>query len=103
MKNCISRRSFLKAAGILGAAGALAACGGSSASTSTAASTASTAASTGSSAAASGSAVTLKLGFSTNEEDPRAKAQSSLQKKLPKDRRRCGSSAVPLRSAGRRC
>ena len=29
MKNCISRRSFLKAAGILGAAGALAACGGS--------------------------------------------------------------------------
>ena len=32
MKNCISRRSFLKAAGILGAAGALAACGGSSAS-----------------------------------------------------------------------
>ena len=26
MKNCISRRSFLKAAGILGAAGALAAC-----------------------------------------------------------------------------
>ena len=40
MKNCISRRSFLKAAGILGAAGALAACGGSSASTSTAASTA---------------------------------------------------------------
>ena len=38
MKNCISRRSFLKAAGILGAAGALAACGGSSASTSTAAS-----------------------------------------------------------------
>ena len=28
MKNCISRRSFLKAAGILGAAGALAACGG---------------------------------------------------------------------------
>ena len=28
MKNCISRRSFLKAAGMLGAAGALAACGG---------------------------------------------------------------------------
>lgn len=28
MKNRISRRSFLKAAGILGAAGALAACGG---------------------------------------------------------------------------
>ena len=44
MKNCISRRSFLKAAGILGAAGALAACGGSSASTSTAASTAASAA-----------------------------------------------------------
>ena len=32
MKNCISRRSFLKAAGMLGAAGALAACGGSSSS-----------------------------------------------------------------------
>ena len=36
MKNCISRRSFLKAAGILGAAGALAACGGSSAAASAA-------------------------------------------------------------------
>ena len=58
MKNCISRRSFLKAAGVLGAAGALAACGGSSASTSTAAS------STASSAAAStaaGGATRIKL------------------------------------------
>ena len=58
MKNCISRRSFLKAAGVLGAAGALAACGGSSASTSTAAS------STASSAAAStaaGGATSIKL------------------------------------------
>ena len=56
MKNCISRRSFLKAAGILGAAGALAACGGSS-STSTAAS------STASSAAAStaGTGASIKL------------------------------------------
>lgn len=33
MKNVISRRSFLKAAGIIGASAALAACGGSSAST----------------------------------------------------------------------
>ena len=41
MKNCISRRSFLKAAGMLGAAGALAACGGSSSSTTAASSTAS--------------------------------------------------------------
>ena len=56
MKNCISRRSFLKAAGILGAAGALAACGGSSASTSTAASTAS---STAASAAASSTSIKL--------------------------------------------
>ena len=71
MKKMISRRDFLKVAGISAAALGLAACGGSG--TSTAASTASTAASTGSSAAASGSAVTLKLGFSTNEEDPRAK------------------------------
>ena len=39
MKNAISRRSFLKAVGIMSAAGALAACGGKSASTSTAAST----------------------------------------------------------------
>ena len=82
MKKMISRRDFLKVAGISAAALGLAACGGSG--TSTAASTASTAASTGSSAAASGSAVTLKLGFSTNEEDPRAKGASSLQKKLPK-------------------
>ena len=37
MKNAISRRSFLKAVGIMSAAGALAACGGKSASTSTAA------------------------------------------------------------------
>ena len=44
MKNCISRRSFLKAAGILGAAGALAACGSSSSSTTTASSTAASAA-----------------------------------------------------------
>ena len=71
MKKMISRRDFLKVAGISAAALGLAACGGSG--TSTAAPTASTAASTGSSAAASGSAVTLKLGFSTNEEDPRAK------------------------------
>ena len=56
MKNCISRRSFLKAAGILGAAGALAACGGSSASTSTAASTAG---STAASAAASSTSIKL--------------------------------------------
>ena len=55
-KNCISRRSFLKAAGILGAAGALAACGGSSASTSTAASTAG---STAASAAASSTSIKL--------------------------------------------
>ena len=33
MKNAISRRSFLKAVGIMSAAGALAACGGKSAST----------------------------------------------------------------------
>ena len=58
MKNCISRRSFLKAAGVLGAAGALAACGGSSASTSTAAS--STAASTAASETAGGAA-SIKL------------------------------------------
>ena len=55
MKNCISRRSFLKAAGILGAAGALAACGSSSSSTTTASSTASSAAS----AAATGASIKL--------------------------------------------
>ena len=101
MKKMISRRDFLKVAGISAAALGLAACGGSG--TSTAASTASTAASTGSSAAASGSAVTLKLGFSTNEEDPRAKGAKQFAEEVPKDRRRCGSSAVPLRPAGRRC
>ena len=56
MKNCISRRSFLKAASILGAAGALAACGGSS-STSTAAS--STASSAAASAASTGASIKL--------------------------------------------
>ena len=59
MKNRISRRSFLKAAGILGAAGALAACGGSSASTSTAAS--STAASAAAASAAGSAGASIKL------------------------------------------
>ena len=80
MKKMISRRYFLKVAGISAAALGLAACGGSG--TSTAASTASTAASTGSSAAASGSAVTLKLGFSTNEEDPRAKGAKQFAEEV---------------------
>ena len=80
MKKMISRRDFLKVAGISAAALGLAACGGSG--TSTAASTASTAASTGSSAAASGSAVTLKLGFSTNEEDPRAKGAKQFAEEV---------------------
>ena len=51
MKNVISRRSFLKAVGILGASAALAACGGSSASTT----------GSGAGAAASGDAVTLTM------------------------------------------
>ena len=80
MKKMISRRDFLKVAGISAAALGLAACGGSG--TSTAASTASTAASTGSSAAASGSAVTLKPGFSTNEEDPRAKGAKQFAEEV---------------------
>mgnify|MGYP000825560203 FL=1 len=82
MKKMITRRNFLKAAGVSAAALGLAACGGSG--TSTAASTASTAASTGSSAAASGSAVTLKLGFSTNEEDPRAKGAKQFAEEVAK-------------------
>ena len=56
MKNAISRRSFLKAVGIMSAAGALAACGGKSASTSTAASSA---ASTAASGSASGASIKL--------------------------------------------
>ena len=55
MKNMISRRSFLAAAGVVTAAGVLTACGGSSSSTA-----ASTAASTGADAAASGD--TIKVG-----------------------------------------
>ena len=55
MKNMISRRNFLAAAGVVAAAGVLTACGGSS---STAASTASAAGSTA--AAASGD--TIKVG-----------------------------------------
>ena len=57
MKNCISRRSFLKAAGMLGAAGALAACGGSSSSTAPASSAASSAAASGT--ASSGASIKL--------------------------------------------
>ena len=61
MKNVISRRSFLKAAGIIGASAALAACGGSSASAgSTAGSTAG--------AAASGDSVTFTLSLVDNEQ-----------------------------------
>ena len=102
MKKMISRRDFLKVAGISAAALGLAACGGSG--TSTAASTASTAASTGSSAAASGSAVTLKLGFSTNEEDPRAKGAKQFAEEVAE--KTGGAVEVqlyPLRPAGRRC
>ena len=61
MKNCISRRSFLKAAGILGAAGALAACGGSSSGSTAASSTASSAAAS----AASEAGFTFKPGTYT--------------------------------------
>ena len=57
MKNCISRRSFLKAAGILSAAGALAACGGSSSSSTAASSAASSAAA--SSTASAGASIKL--------------------------------------------
>lgn len=59
MKTLISRRSFLTAAGILGAAGALAACGGSSSSSSSAAPSSSAAASSSSSAAASSTSIKL--------------------------------------------
>ena len=62
MKNVISRRSFLKAAGIIGASAALAACGGSSAST--AGSTAGSIAG----AAASGESVTFTLSMVDNEQ-----------------------------------
>ena len=65
MKKMISRRDFLKVAGISAAALGLAACGGS-----------------GTSTAASGSAVTLKLGFSTNEEDPRAKGAKQFAEEV---------------------
>lgn len=79
MKKMISRRDFLKVAGFSAAALGLTACGGSG--SSTAASTGSTAASTGS-AAASGASVTLKLGFSTNEEDPRAKGAQQFKEEV---------------------
>ena len=79
MKKMISRRDFLKVSGFSAAALGLTACGGSG--SSTAASTGSTAASTGS-AAASGASVTLKLGFSTNEEDPRAKGAQQFKEEV---------------------
>ena len=79
MKKMISRRDFLKVAGFSAAALGLTACGGSG--SSTVASTGSTAASTGS-AAASGASVTLKLGFSTNEEDPRAKGAQQFKEEV---------------------
>ena len=61
MKNCISRRSFLKAAGILSAAGALAACGGSSSS-----STAASASSASSGAAASSKGLSELFTYETS-------------------------------------
>uniref|UniRef100_UPI004026BE83 ABC transporter substrate-binding protein n=1 Tax=Faecalibacterium sp. TaxID=1971605 RepID=UPI004026BE83 len=57
MKNCFSRRSCLKAAGMRGAAGALDACGGSSSSTAPASSAASSAAASGT--ASSGASIKL--------------------------------------------
>lgn len=59
MKNLISRRSFLKAVGVLGAAGTLAACGGSSSTASKASSTAASTASGAASAAATGERPTI--------------------------------------------
>ena len=58
MKQSISRRSFLKVVGVMGAAGALAACGGGS-SSSTAASSAAASSAPASSAAAAGANIKL--------------------------------------------
>ena len=68
MKNAISRRSFLKAVGIMSAAGALAACGGKSASTSTAASAAASTAASGSASGASIKLWTYPIGGWGNDE-----------------------------------
>lgn len=61
----------------------LAACGGSASSTSTAASTADSSASSEAAStdagAPVGDSITLKFGFSTNEEDPRAKAAAQFK------------------------
>ena len=78
MKNCISRRSFLKAAGILGAAGALAACGGSSSTSTAASSTASSAAS----AASTGASIklwTYPIGGWGNDETVQNRSPASTQ------------------------
>ena len=96
MKKMISRRDFLKVAGFSAAALGLTACGGGSGS-STAASTGSTAASTGS-AAASGASVTLKLGFSTNEEDPRAKGAQQFKEEV--EEKTSGAVTVELYPSG---
>ncbi len=67
MKNSISRRSFLKAVGAIGAAGALAACGGSSSSTA-ASSTASSAAGSTASAGANIKLWTYPIGGWGNDD-----------------------------------
>ena len=61
MKKSISRRSFLKAAGILSAAGALAACGGSSSSSTAASSTASSAAASSEAASSEAAGESVEL------------------------------------------
>ena len=61
MKHFISRRDFLKVAGAVGAAGALAACGGSSSSSTAASTAASTSASSSAASGAAGGSVSISL------------------------------------------
>ena len=61
MKHFISRRDFLKVAGAVGAAGALAACGGSSSSSTAASTAASTSASSSAASGAAGGNVSISL------------------------------------------
>lgn len=85
------------------AASLLAGCGGGSASSAPAATTAAgsaaaTTAAANDAPAAAADAVTLKLGFSTNEEDPRAKAAQEFKKEV--EEKTGGSVVVEIYPAG---
>ena len=76
MKNMISRRNFLKAAGAVSAAGVLAACGSSSSSTTAASTATSSAAGASSSAAPTAAGKVYYLNFKPEQDDEMEKSEA---------------------------